>query len=86
MLLILASLLSAAIHRSIAHHLRLRRSSGRLGLLPATAAPTAETVRAARLRELGETGTYRVLNCGKILHVDYDRGELIVEREGYYLR
>jgi hypothetical protein len=24
---------------------------------------------------------YRVHNCGKILHVDYSRGELIVERE-----
>lgn len=81
-LLVLTPLLSAAIHHSIAHHLRRRRSSGRLGLLPGAAAPTAEAVRAARLRELGEAGTIRVHNCGKILHVDYDRGDLIVEREG----
>lgn len=48
----------------------------RIGLLG-----TAESRRADRLRELGEAGTYRVHNCGKILHVDYDRGELVVERE-----
>jgi hypothetical protein len=81
-LLVLVPLLSAAVHHSIAHHLRRRRCSGRLGRLPGAATPTAEAARAVRLRELGEAGTYLVLNCGRILHVDYDRGVLIVEREG----
>jgi hypothetical protein len=44
-------------------------------------AAAAETSRHTRLRQLGEAGTYRVHNCGRILHVDYDRGELIVERD-----
>lgn len=56
----------------------------RLGLLGTGSVPNAEARRAARLVELGEAGTYRVHNCGKILHVDYDRGELIVERETHH--
>jgi len=53
----------------------------RLGLLGTGRVLNAEGRRAVRLAELGEAGTYRVHNCGKILHVDYDRGELVVERE-----
>jgi hypothetical protein len=56
----------------------------RLGLL-GTGAGTGlsdEARRAARLAELGEAGTYKTYNCGRILHVDYERGELIVERDG----
>lgn len=49
----------------------------RLGMLP-MASPASE--RAERLAQLGTAGTYRVYNCGTILHVDYVRGELIVER------
>jgi hypothetical protein len=41
----------------------------------------AEESRVARLRQLGAGDTYRVYGCGKILSVDYDRGELIVEKE-----
>ena len=85
-MILVGLLLFVAVHHSIAYYLRRRRYSVRIGRLPGAATPTAEAARAARLRELGETGTYRVFNCGKILHVDYDRGELIVEREGYYLR
>jgi len=40
--------------------------------------------RAARLQQLGEAGTYKVHNCGKILHVDYDEGTLICERDSHY--
>lgn len=43
------------------------------------ASPASE--RAERLAQLGTAGTYRVYNCGTILHVDYERGELIVERQ-----
>lgn len=53
----------------------------RIGLLGTGAAPSAEVRRVARLAGLGEAGTYKVHNCGRILHVDYERGELIVERE-----
>lgn len=62
----------------------LRRNGGgdrRLGLLPTAVVLTTEASREARLRQLGKAGTYRVYNCGKILHVDYERGELVVERE-----
>jgi hypothetical protein len=86
LLVILSPLTAAAFHHSINHLLHPRRGSSRLGRLPDAATPTAEASRAARLRQLGEDGTYRVYNCGKILHVDYERGELIVEREGRYLR
>lgn len=65
---------------SVVSKRRRCRSDRRLGLLPA--APTAEVARAARLRQLGEGGTCRVYNCGEILHVDYERGELVVSREG----
>lgn len=58
----------------------------RFGGLPAAVVPTAEAARAARLCQLGEGGTYRFHNCGTILHVDYDRGELIVEREARHYR
>lgn len=57
------------------------RVQPRLGLLADRAAVAAETSRAARRRQLGDAGTYEVLNCGRILHVDYDCGKLIVERE-----
>jgi len=81
--LVLVVLLDAAVVRPIARRLRRGEGARRLGLLAATvAAPTAEVERAARLRDLGEAGTYRVYNCGRILHVDYERGELIVDREG----
>ena len=55
-----------------------------LGQLPIVLAPTAEDARQARFRQLGAAGTYRVHNCGKILFVDYERGELVVERDGSY--
>jgi hypothetical protein len=77
----LVALLDVVAVRPIACRIRRRLGARRLGLLPTAAVPTAEAARAARLRQLGEAGTYRVHNCGKILHVDYDRGELIVERE-----
>lgn len=73
--LILVALLDIAVVRPFARHLQQRRGARRLGLLP-----TVEAARHARLRQLGEAGTYRVHNCGRILHVDYERGELIVER------
>lgn len=62
---------------------RMRRffTDRRLGLLGTGQAPSADARRAARLGALGSVGTTHVYNCGKILHVDYDRGELIVERE-----
>ncbi len=81
----LVALLDVVAVRPIARRLR-RLGDRRLGLLPGAVVPTAEAARAARLRELGEAGTYRVHNCGSILHVDYDRGELIVEREPRHYR
>jgi hypothetical protein len=57
------------------------RSDRRLGLLPA--APTPEALRAVRLCQLGDAGTLRVYNVGEILHVvhvDYERGELVVAK------
>jgi hypothetical protein len=63
-----------------------RRSDHRLGLLGTGAgagvAMSDEARRVARLAELGEAGTHKTYNCGRILYVDYERGELIVEREG----
>ena len=61
---------------------RWRRIDRRIGLLGAPAVPKskAEADRAARLLQLGKVGTIRVYNCGKILHVDYDRGEFVVQR------
>ena len=50
----------------------------RLGQLGTGA--NAEAARAARLVELGEAGTYKVYNCGEILHVDYERRVMIVAR------
>lgn len=61
---------------------RWTRSDRRLGLLSASGTPTPEAARTERLRQLGEAGTYRVHNCGEILHVDYERGELIVAADG----
>lgn len=61
---------------------RQLRADRRLGLLGTGDGLSAEAHRAARLKELGTAGTYRVYNCGKILHVDYDRGELVVEKTG----
>jgi hypothetical protein len=81
--LILIALCDVAIVRPLARRLRRRFGAQRLGLLPSAVVPMAEAARVARLRQLGEAGTYRVYNCGKILHVDYDRGELIVEEEGH---
>ena len=40
-----------------------------------------EEARRARLLQLGEAGTYKVYNCGKILDVDFEHGVLICERE-----
>lgn len=79
--LALVALLDVVAVRPIARRLRRRLGDRRLGLLPTAAVPTAEAARAARLRQLGEAGTYRVYNCGKILNVDYERGELVIERE-----
>jgi hypothetical protein len=53
----------------------------RLGRLGTGDVSSDEMRRAVRRAELGESGTYKVHNCGRILHVDYERGELIVERE-----
>lgn len=53
----------------------------RLGLLGIGETPSDEERRAARLAELGEEGTYKTFNCGEILHVDYERGELICARD-----
>jgi hypothetical protein len=53
----------------------------RLGLLGTGDAPSADARRAARLAELGENGTYKVFNCGEILYVDYERGQLICARD-----
>lgn len=52
------------------------RTDRRLGCL--SAAPTPEVLRADRLRQLGDAGTLRVYNCGEILQVDYERGELVI--------
>jgi hypothetical protein len=79
--LVLVVVLDVVVVRPIARCLRRRWGERRLGLLSA-AVPTAEAARAARLRQLGEAGTYRVYNCGTILHVCYEQGELIIEREG----
>ena len=54
---------------------------GCLGVMPNAGLLLEEAARAARLRQLGAAGTLRVYNCGKILHVDYERGALIIERE-----
>ena len=61
---------------------RHRCSDRRIGLLGAPVIPTsaAEAARTSRLLQLGEAGTYRVHNCGKILRVDYERGDLVVSR------
>jgi hypothetical protein len=71
---------------------RRRRPDHRIGFLGAGGLPMdartcdscrhteAAARRAAQLVRLGDPGTYRVYNCGRILHVDYERGELIVER------
>lgn len=60
----------------IARSRRGCRSDRRLGRLPGAQAPAV--LRAARLRTLGEAGTLRIYNCGEILHVDYEHGELVV--------
>lgn len=78
---IVVALFDGMVVRPIERRLRRRFVARRLGLLPCVVVPVAEDARASRLRQLGERGTLRVHNCGKILHVDYDRGELIVERE-----
>ncbi len=62
------------------------RIDRRLGLLPIAATPSAEAARAERLRQLGETGTYRVYNCGEILHVDYEKGQLVCARDERWYR
>jgi hypothetical protein len=94
--LVFIALLDAVVVRPIARRLRRRSGARRLGQLPIgmaavnrsaprieeEVAAAAEASRHTRLRQLGEAGTYRVHNCGRILHVDYDRGELIVERDG----
>lgn len=84
----ISSLLLGVVAGIFARERWSRRENCRLGRLPTVVAEaavaevsTAEAMRAARLRQLGEAGTCRVYNCGKILHVDYDRGELIIERE-----
>jgi len=79
--LVLIAFVDVTVVRPIICQLRRRIGSKRLGLLFASGTPTAEAQREARLRELGEAGTYVVHNCGKILHVDYERGELICEKE-----
>lgn len=82
--LALIVLLDAAVVRPIARHFHRHLGARRLGQLPIAVVPTAETAdedRQARLRQLGAAGTCRIYNCGKILHVDYDRGELVIERE-----
>ena len=68
--------------------LRRRRPSNdhRLGLLATEGSPSAEARRSARLAELGERGTYKVYNCGEILHVDYERSELICARDWRHRR
>lgn len=78
--LALVVLLDVAIVRPIARTFRRRRGGHQLGRLSVAGTPTAEALRAARLRQLGEEGTYRVYNCGVILEVDYERGQLVVER------
>jgi hypothetical protein len=59
-----------------------RCTDRRIGLLGAPVIPTsaAEAARMSRLLQLGEAGTYRVYNCGKIWRVDHERRELIVLR------
>lgn len=78
----LFALLVGLLVGSIVPVRRWCRIDRRLGLLPAASIPTAEAARAERLRQLGAAGTYRVHNCGEILHVDYERGELIVAEDG----
>jgi len=82
----IAALLVGLLIGSFVPVRRWYRTDRRLGALSAAAVPTAEAARAARLRQLGEAGTYRVHNCGRILHVDYERGELIVERDARHCR
>jgi len=79
--LVLIVLLDVVVVRPLARRLRRRLGDRRIGLLPVASEPSPEQRRADRLRQIGEAGTYRVHNCGRILHVDYDRGELIVERD-----
>ncbi len=78
---VLALLLGMLIGKFVPIRRWFRRDR-RLGLLPGAVVPTAEAARATRLRELGSAGTTRVHNCGEILFVDYDRGEMIVARDG----
>lgn len=79
---VIVALLVVVAIRPIVHRFRQQLGGRRLGQLSSATVPMAEAVRHERLRQLGGAGTYRVHNCGKILHVDYERGELIVEREG----
>jgi hypothetical protein len=76
---IVAALLFGMLIGSFVPVRRWYRTDRRLGSLPSS---PPVTDREERLRQLGDRGTYRVYNCGKILYVDYERGELIVEREG----
>lgn len=76
----LAALLLGMLFGSFVPVRRWYRTDRRLGTLPVATTPAS--ARADRLSQLGEAGTYRVYNCGKILYVDYERGQLIVEREG----
>ena len=79
---VVVALLVVVAVRPIIHRFRQQLGGQRLGRLSIAGTPTAEAIRHERLRQLGEARTYRVHNCGTILHVDYERGELIVEREG----
>ena len=79
---LLGVLLDRTVVRPSARWLKGRLSGRLVGRLPRVYVPTAEASRSARLEQLGEAGIYRVYNCGTILHVDYARGELIIEREG----
>lgn len=83
-MMLVALLFGMLVGTAVPGHRLWRRMDRRLGALPA--AETPEDARAARLRQLGEEGTYRVYNCGRILHVDYERGQLIVEREAWRVR
>lgn len=58
----------------------------RLGLLGTEEAPSAEARRAACLAELGDAGTYRTYNCGEILCVDFERGQLVCAKEPRHYR
>lgn len=73
----LLSLIAGAILRARAER---RSPTRRLGLLGSGDAIGAVR-RADRLVELGDGGTQRTYNCGRILHVDYERGEIVTERD-----